>query len=449
MLSFQYIAMKKSANSESSCYSPSFGESIGSSMAPNGIANRVARKKSCHLVRLTKSTDSHRPPAPTNHGSLPDLRQRHIEEFPPAPQKDKPNGYMNTYTASYSSAESSHVSEDHEEYAEPVVMEFEKQVRAPAMRIGAARLHDMVNNHKIETPPVSLQRPHKDKPPSTASTYQFSLDSISISSLDADEQYNGLLAPGALADEKQQKRANGTWLQRVLHTLFKSTPSEQPDEAKLFKPIVFDPSHHTDHLIDPVNRDPDTRYCCCIQIKYWVGIWFVLVLVGCLVGFFVWPRVPSLSVSSLVALEPAHVIYDTQNSSFGLQMPVQINYEIHSGNFYPLRITHVQVGGFDGVTGNKIIDTRLSSIPVAPLRLRFYSANTTLRYLTSDLTDPALTDLFGKCAPQSSAQLLGLPMDGGRQRSLTVRFQIKVDVGNLGWIKQPTVTLNQNLECPQ
>ncbi|KAI7826244.1 hypothetical protein BX661DRAFT_171529 [Kickxella alabastrina] len=75
-------------------------------------------------------------------------------------------------------------------------------------------------------------------------------------------------------------------------------------------------------------------------------------------------------------------------------MPLEISYAIRSGNFYPLKISRVHVLGFDGVTGNKIIDTKLGELRVDPLRMQFHQGNATLHYLTSDMTDPALVDLF-------------------------------------------------------
>ncbi|KAJ2059774.1 hypothetical protein GGI17_004181 [Coemansia sp. S146] len=263
------------------------------------------------------------------------------------------------------------------------------------------------------------------------------------------EEFNGLLAPGAYADEKQRAKADGGKLQRLAHAL-RSDRMER--EARLFRPVVFDPTRKRalDAFVDiedngdrPMSKFP---FCCCAA-RYCVAIGFVAVLVAAILGFFAWPRIPSISISSLSALEPANITYDEGNSLFGLHMPLRINYEIHSGNFYPLRISKVYVSGFDGVTGNKIIDTTLSRINVAPLRLQFHSETTAVHYLTSDMSDPALTDLFGKCAPKSATNVS--KAIEGRPGALTIRFQIKVDVSNLGWLKQPIVTLNQNVECPE
>ncbi|KAJ2739632.1 hypothetical protein GGI20_006076 [Coemansia sp. BCRC 34301] len=126
---------------------------------------------------------------------------------------------------------------------------------------------------------------------------------------------------------------------------------------------------------------------------------------------------------------------------------MRITYEIHSGNFYPLTIARVHVLGFDGVTGNKIVDTTLTRIRVPPLRMLFHAEPAAVHYLTSDMTDPALTDLFGKCAPRSATNVSNAIE--GRPGALTIRFQIRVDVSNLAWVKQPVVTLNQNVECPE
>ncbi|KAJ2896124.1 hypothetical protein GGI21_005075 [Coemansia aciculifera] len=265
------------------------------------------------------------------------------------------------------------------------------------------------------------------------------------------EEFNGLLAPGAYADEKQRAKADGGKLQRLVLAL---RGDHKEREAKLFRPTVFDPAAgkpggeasayiEDNSAMATMSKFP---FCCCAA-RYCVAIGFVTVLVVAILGFFAWPRVPSISISSLSALAPATVTYDEANSLFGLNMPLRINYEIHSGNFYPLKINQVHVTGFDGVTGNKIIDTTLARIRVAPLRLQFYSESTTIHYLTSDMSDPALTDLFGKCAPRSATSV-SKDIEG-RPGALTIRFQLKVNVSNLGWLKQPIVTLNQNVECPE
>ncbi|KAJ2658787.1 hypothetical protein IWW48_003860 [Coemansia sp. RSA 1200] len=270
-----------------------------------------------------------------------------------------------------------------------------------------------------------------------------------------EDEFNGLLAPGAFADEGQRAQADGGKLRRLINLLAGGNRRER--EARLFKPTVFDPTRKQraggalgadeGEAID--GGDRNGKWLCC-PARFCVAFTFVGILVGAVVGFFVWPRVPTLSVSSLTALQPARVIYDTKNNQFGLHMPMRITYEIHSGNFYPLRINSAHVLGFDGVTGNRIVDTKLSSLPAAPLKMQFYSQNAAVHYLTSDMADPALTDLFGKCAPRSSAVTGDHNRPAGRPGALTIRFQIRVDVSNLGWVgKQPIVTLNQNVECPE
>ncbi|KAJ2452863.1 hypothetical protein GGF42_003931 [Coemansia sp. RSA 2424] len=268
--------------------------------------------------------------------------------------------------------------------------------------------------------------------------------------IQAGEEFNGLLAPGAYADDKQRAKADGGKLQRLALAL---RGDRMEREAKLFRPVIFDPTRkrgpaETDAFIQDTTASSRSKFpFCCCAARLCVATGFVSVLVAAIAGFFIWPRIPSISISSLSALEPAQITYDEADSKFGLHMPLRINYEIHSGNFYPLSIARIHVAGFDGVTGNKIIDTTVSRIRVSPLRLQFYSEAATIHYLTSDMSDPALTDLFGKCAPRSATNVTrGIE---GRPGALTIRFQIKVDVSNLGWLKQPIVTLNQNIECPE
>ncbi|KAJ1822598.1 hypothetical protein LPJ56_000683 [Coemansia sp. RSA 2599] len=273
------------------------------------------------------------------------------------------------------------------------------------------------------------------------------------------DDYNGLVAPGAMADEKQKAKADGKTPFHAFLQLLRNNDARAQEEARLFKPTVLSTSKA--RAADPFALDAfdeNTRttamskfpFCCC-PARYCVAIAFVMVLVSALLGFFLWPRVPTISINSLTPLSPAHVIYDARQSVFGLRMPVQVSYEIHSGNFYPLLISKIHVSGFDGVTGNRILDTTLRNIRVKQSRLQFYRANAELHYVTSDMTDPALVDLFGKCAPRSSLRQIHFAQaqTTGRPGALTVRFQIKLDVHNLGWIRQPIVTLNQNVNCPE
>ncbi|KAJ2814821.1 hypothetical protein IWW50_007014, partial [Coemansia erecta] len=264
-----------------------------------------------------------------------------------------------------------------------------------------------------------------------------------------EDSCNGLLAPGAFGDEKQRARADGSLWQRAL-CLMRGNRRER--EAKLFKPVVTHPGTRNQTADDQElwpDRDADRimskfPFCCCAA-RYCVAFTFVAIIVAAIIGFFAWPRVPTLSISSLTAQAPARITLDPRRSLYGLHMPLRITYEIHSGNFYPLQIRSARVRGFDGVTGNRIIDTKLHRIPVTPLRMQFHSADTAIDYLTSDSADPALTDLFGKCAPRSAR----VAHPDGRPGALTIRFQITVEVGGLGWLKQPVVTLNQKVECPE
>ncbi|KAJ2226697.1 hypothetical protein H4R99_000452 [Coemansia sp. RSA 1722] len=273
------------------------------------------------------------------------------------------------------------------------------------------------------------------------------------------DDYNGLVAPGAMADEKQKSKADGKTPFHAFLQLLRNNDSRAQEEARLFKPTVLSTSKA--RAADPFALDAfdeNTRttimskfpFCCCAA-RYCVAISFAAVLISALLGFFLWPRVPTVSINSLTPLSAAHVTYDTRQNVFGLWMPVQISYEIHSGNFYPLMISSIRVSGFDGITGNRIVDTTLRNIHVKQSRLQFYKANTDVHYLTSDMTDPALVDLFGKCAPRSALRQIRFSQaqSTGRPGALTIRFQIRLDVRNLGWIRQPIVTLNQNVNCPE
>ncbi|KAJ1883202.1 hypothetical protein LPJ57_000301 [Coemansia sp. RSA 486] len=273
------------------------------------------------------------------------------------------------------------------------------------------------------------------------------------------DDYNGLVAPGAMADEKQKSKADGKTPFHAFLQLLRNNDSRAQEEARLFKPTVLSTSkaRATDPFaLDAFDENTRTTimskfpFCCCAA-RYCVAISFATVLISALLGFFLWPRVPTISINSLTPLSAAHVTYDTRQNVFGLRMPVQISYEIHSGNFYPLMISSIRVSGFDGITGNRIVDTTLRNIHIKQSRLQFYKANTDVHYLTSDMTDPALVDLFGKCAPRSALRQIRFSQaqSTGRPGALTIRFQIKLDVRNLGWIRQPIVTLNQNVNCPE
>ncbi|KAJ2725136.1 hypothetical protein GGI07_001506 [Coemansia sp. Benny D115] len=249
------------------------------------------------------------------------------------------------------------------------------------------------------------------------------------------DELNGLLAPGALGDEKQKAVADGHTIFHNIGQLFKRHGDKERAEieAKIFKPVILPPMgkksvrNNTEEFgFDDVIQEDNQE-----------------------------------AASSPLA--PARVTYDTDNSMFGIHMPMQVSYEIHSGNFYPLRINSIHVVGYDGVTGNRVVETTITGLPVRPLGMQFHRANAVLKYLTSDMSDPALVDLFGKCAPKAELQRkinLGnnsmqqqissvVDSGGGRSGALTIRFQIKVDVSNLGWIKHPIVTLNQNVLCPE
>ncbi|KAJ2030439.1 hypothetical protein IWW57_001186, partial [Coemansia sp. S610] len=454
------------------------------------------------IPRLTRSTDAAPEPVLRQpQASLPNIKLRHY------PELRARRIYGDLYTDSYSDSDASEEDIDPSQSpAQAVVMGFERgPARLPAVRVGAARLGEMMYAHHrraaaavaeqnamvvsqeladnegdpedpnttmVDVPelqhrdtvkvrrrgthkqtahadpsapkedsnegtPMPLPKrlvraiskltPHSHRPnhivdgdqaaDSVRSSYEHAsqhsfhrhLPFDLASDIREGEEFNGLLAPGAYADEKQRAKADGGKLQRLAHAL-RSDKTER--EARLFRPVVFDPSRKRGLGNDTVN------------------------------GAYV-----DIEDNGDRPMKPAKVTYDEANSVFGLNMPLRINYEIHSGNFYPLRISKVLVSGFDGVTGNKIIDTSLSHISVPPLRLQFHSETTAINYLTSDMNDPALTDLFGKCAPKSAVN--ASRAIEGRPGALTIRFQIKVDVSNLGWLKQPIVTLNQNVECPE
>ncbi|KAJ2840318.1 hypothetical protein FBU31_000516 [Coemansia sp. 'formosensis'] len=439
-----------------------------------------------NALRLTRSCDT-AVRVRQAFASLPDIQLRAY------PELRARRLYGDQYADTYSDSESD---DDGHSPTVAAVMAFERgAAKQPAVRVGAARLGEMIYAHRRGTtaaaeereapapeeeeyedldtpdPAVPVQRggtvrrkgtykgreepptcaePASERAASAAASLHYGIPPQEWGEAEGDE-FNGLLAPGAHGDEKQRARADGGKLQRLAQRLRGDGRAER--EARQFRPTVFDPTRKrgpgtTDALvaIDDNSRRGRFPFCCCAP-RYCVAFGFVSVLLFAILGFFAWPRVPSISISSLSALEPATVTYDEAGSAFGLRMPLRVTYEIHSGNFYPLTIARVHVAGFDGVTGNKIIDTALAHIYVPPLHLQFHAAPAALHYLTSDMSDPALTDLFSKCAPRSATNATkGIE---GRPGPLTIRFQLKVDVSRLGWLKQPVVTLNQNIECPE
>ncbi|KAJ1809514.1 hypothetical protein LPJ77_001583 [Coemansia sp. RSA 2523] len=468
------------------------------------MADRISTEERPHAVsddRLYKRPVDAPRAAPR---SLPNIK---LEPFA---QQVQQRGYMDIYAESYDS--DSEVDDDEEcvSPVEAVVLGFEQSApRLPALRIGAARLSKMVHrpmppivhpepvkhpepvvypepidpaepvdhtepidhSEQIDlTPPIDLTFPLENNADGAAallpkrlarpSVRHKKLDEKLLSGTDGEsspstkphlvlgeDECNGLLARGALGDTKQQARADGSPWQRLMYTV---RSGRREREAKLFKPLVVQPGARNLAQDQDVWADRDADrvmskfpFCCCAA-RYCVAFTFVAIFIFAIAGFFAWPRMPSVSISSITALAPAHVTIDSRRSAYGLRMPVRVTYEIHSGNFYPLLIRSAHVRGFDGVTGNRVLDTTLHNVGVKPLKLQFHSETTDVRYLTSDSADPALTDLFGKCAPRSTRAA-----PNGRPGALTIRFQITVDVRGLGWLKQPIVTLNQKVECPE
>ncbi|KAJ1648684.1 hypothetical protein LPJ64_000003 [Coemansia asiatica] len=498
-------------------------------------SNQQSQCKEPDHARQTKSLD-HRPRSLDDRFSLDQLisSPRSLDGavvLGTYPREVVQKAYADLYASSFGSSDSDSESDENRQqptqsFGSPPVMDakvlrFQSAApRMPAVRVGAARLSEMMmynrrmqpsgkesdkagtrvpGSHLPENPLVSdtgeqscAQELHYDQDlssvaaaaplgelaPQTSISRQPSLGSQMQQETQSQtrplspqrdsndknagiDDFNGLVAPGAMADEKQKAKADGKTPFHALLQLLRNNDAHAQEEARLFKPTVLSTSKA--RAADPFALDAfdeTTRrtsramskfpFCCC-PARYCVAISFVAVLVSALLGFFLWPRVPTISINSLTPLSAAHLVYDTRQNVFGLRMPVQVSYEIHSGNFYPLLISNIHVSGFDGVTGNRILDTTLRNIRVKQSRLQFYRANAELHYLTSDMSDPALVDLYGKCAPRSSLRQIHFAQaqTTGRPGALTIRFQIKLDVHNLGWIRQPIVTLNQNINCPE
>lgn len=178
------------------------------------------------------------------------------------------------------------------------------------------------------------------------------------------------------------------------------------------------------------------------------AIVLIVVLVVSLILFFIWPRIPSASISKPYTLiKPLH-INQTQSSST-LSLLVYVNISIASSNYINY---HVSTMNFNGQLSNaadknqtqtqitgigSIIDAYIKSQSNTFLILPILFTRTVTGSAYNLLLDPAVQDLVNACG-----------FNGGAKSLLNVNYNIDVKIDVISTFYTPNYDGVSQMECP-
>ncbi|KAG1141497.1 hypothetical protein G6F37_006465 [Rhizopus arrhizus] len=171
-------------------------------------------------------------------------------------------------------------------------------------------------------------------------------------------------------------------------------------------------------------------------------ILLLLLIVVVIIWYFVWPRVPTLSVSSVNDNADIKVITNSTKKSISTQWNVSLSAD-NSANWVPTRLNSIDLAIYDAKTLVPFGSGSLGVMMLAPRKKSTISIPMTIYYATDSLNDTTFQDLYNACGVQISSNV---PSEN-RQDVLNVTFHATFHISGIVW--NPSRDINvHSLSCP-
>ncbi|OLY82703.1 hypothetical protein AYI68_g3174 [Smittium mucronatum] len=226
-----------------------------------------------------------------------------------------------------------------------------------------------------------------------------------------------------------------------------SDRNENEQELNLADPSYDSDKENTECRIG-AETEPLKKRILFLRPKVFVFLIFACIVLGTIVGYFVWPRTPSITVTQISPLNAATITYDRKNSKYGLQINTQLLYIADSGSFFSSRIDQISTRIFSSLSNQLLFSGTSRSITIMPKDTISFTVNADLQYFADFPTEQTIYDLFRKCAP-SNATILP-PSYLERNGDLVLRIESSLKLGGYRLVgSKPKVTNSLYLNCPK
>ncbi|CAG8524057.1 8173_t:CDS:2 [Acaulospora morrowiae] len=189
-------------------------------------------------------------------------------------------------------------------------------------------------------------------------------------------------------------------------------------------------------------KDQESRCCCCSR-KICIIITFIILVIIAIVLYFVWPRIPSVSIDGNQTLSSPNTnpIIRQQPPLVDLIINVQVLID-NRENWVPYKFNHIDVQVFDTASSSTFNDPiatgNVTSYVLQPRAVSTLVVPIHVLYQTTKGNDPTFQDLLGACIKSS-----------GAQKFLNLKVNLKLYIAGIDWIYKPEFSISvSDFKCP-
>ncbi|RCH88482.1 hypothetical protein CU097_006105 [Rhizopus azygosporus] len=208
--------------------------------------------------------------------------------------------------------------------------------------------------------------------------------------------------------------------------------------------VVKQPTYDKESMIEELSkkRKRKRKQRCC-GLKSAIATVVLLLVILAIICYFVWPRVPNLSVADVDDNVDIQVNLNTTKKSISTQWKMNLTAD-NSANWVPTRITSIDLQIYDesttanfgnGSSGFMILPPRKRTSIIIPM---------TIHYEPDSVNDTTFQHLYNACNIQS---VPNAPSEN-RQDVLNVTLHVSYHIAGIVWTPTTNITVHR-LICPR
>ncbi|CDH51561.1 hypothetical protein RO3G_05470 [Lichtheimia corymbifera JMRC:FSU:9682] len=196
------------------------------------------------------------------------------------------------------------------------------------------------------------------------------------------------------------------------------------------------------------------RWCCCCcrgkSRRWWRNVCIGSILTAVLVAviwYFVWPRVPQLSLMEVDNIDEFNTWQNPENStvvSFNATWIVNMTAD-NTENWIPTHIRNMAVRVLNRDTSKIIGHGDSGTFVLAPRIKQLVTLHLPMYYYAPSEDDPTFSDLVSACLVNAK----GVSLDGSKKDTgLSIDFLVTTSIAGIAWSTTQNISTPAGFQCP-
>ncbi|KAI7884267.1 hypothetical protein K492DRAFT_234836 [Lichtheimia hyalospora FSU 10163] len=199
-------------------------------------------------------------------------------------------------------------------------------------------------------------------------------------------------------------------------------------------------------------RQQKQRWCCCVgkSCRWWRNVCIASILSAVIIAviwYFVWPRVPQLSLMEVDNIDDLNAWQNLQNStsvSFNATWIVNMTAD-NTENWIPTHIRNMAVRVVNRDTEKIIGHGDSGTIVLAPRIKQLVTFHLSMYYYAPSEDDPTFSDLLGACLVNAQ----GVSLSGSKKDTgLGIDFLVTTSIAGIAWSTTQNISTPAGFQCP-